>query len=334
MELSIIIPMFNAEQYLNDLFSTISNFDNRLVEIILVDDGSNDQTFNLCKEFQKGKKNIKVYHNDNHGVSFTRNFGISKSKGKYLMFVDADDLLLNKSENIILKAISNYKNADMIIFSKNFKNDCINRKNLIYSIIGISEQYKNCYLQTPWSKIYSRNFIEENNIKFDETIIHGEDALYNIECILKAKNIFTLSDSVYKYRICGSSATHNFNCYFLDSNICYLEKLKKLLESSDEFMKNEICECIKLSFQNSLYIFVGKLSKIDDFAVQNKVISDFYKKVEYLNLLKLKQSKHLDNKKKIVLYVVKYKLISIFEILIKILRHKKHNDPSYQLIEI
>ena len=124
MDVYIIIPLYNCEAYIEDCInSIIKQIDNK-VEIILIDDGSVDNTFEICKSFLSNS-NIKYFKNDNHGVSFSRNFGISKSSGKYIMFVDSDDLWDDSTYENIKKSLD--LNYDLICFgySKFFKNKIV-----------------------------------------------------------------------------------------------------------------------------------------------------------------------------------------------------------------
>ena len=115
MKLSIIVPIYNVELYLEECLQSLIIDDND-IEYILINDGSTDNSLEICKKFEK-QSNVKIYNNTNHGVSFTRNFGISKAKGKWVMFVDSDDLLVSKWNLKISKYFD--KKEDVLFFSSN-----------------------------------------------------------------------------------------------------------------------------------------------------------------------------------------------------------------------
>ena len=90
---SIVIPIYNAERYLNECLKSVKLQSYSKIEVILVNDGSNDKSKSICERMCLNDKRFKLYNNTNHGVSYSRNYGIKKSKGKYLCFVDADDII-------------------------------------------------------------------------------------------------------------------------------------------------------------------------------------------------------------------------------------------------
>ena len=91
--ISIIVPVYNSEKYLEKCISSILNQTYKNIEIIIVDDGSKDKSVEICDNFSKNNKNIKVFHKKNEGVSIARNYGISKAKGDYILFIDSDDTI-------------------------------------------------------------------------------------------------------------------------------------------------------------------------------------------------------------------------------------------------
>ena len=115
IKLSIIIPVYNAEKYLEQCLTSIYNEYNDAIEVILIDDGSTDGSSRIYNNFRD--KNLKIYKNTNHGVSYSRNYALTKAKGKYIMFIDADDYLKEKWFDKIHSYLDSQK--DLIIFSKN-----------------------------------------------------------------------------------------------------------------------------------------------------------------------------------------------------------------------
>ena len=113
---SVIIPVYNMEEYLHNciksiLRQTYSNF-----EILLIDDGSTDQSKSLCINWEKRDNRIRFFYHDNHGVSYTRNRGLKESRGEYIIFIDADDIVFEKYIEMMLKPYENY-NIDLSMLS-------------------------------------------------------------------------------------------------------------------------------------------------------------------------------------------------------------------------
>ena len=102
--LSIIVPVYNSEKYLKECLNSIVS-DNHLIEIILVDDGSTDQSATICDEYAKKVDNIRVFHLTNKGVSAARNFGIKHSNGQWIWFIDSDDFIAINAIKVIIKNI-------------------------------------------------------------------------------------------------------------------------------------------------------------------------------------------------------------------------------------
>ena len=136
MKLSIIIPVYNAEKYLDKCMKSIFDNIENSFEVILINDGSKDNSLKIIKELMKKYKNIELIDNSNNGVSYSRNLGIKKAKGNYIMFVDADDeLKKNWFDRINSYMTENY---DIVYFSKyNLKS---NKNDLLKYIVGYNKE--------------------------------------------------------------------------------------------------------------------------------------------------------------------------------------------------
>lgn len=257
-KLSIIIPVYNAEQFIDDCLKSIIPELNSETEVLLLDDGSKDSSFEKCRRYEQ--QNIRVFHHDNHGVSYTRNRGISESTGKYVMFVDADDVLLKGWQKVISSVID--KNFDIVYFSGKLDQKDKNKKAIVDGLFGIKKENALTTMASPCSKIFNKNFLNINHIAFDGNLINGEDALFNLEAIIKCGNFEFVAQSLYKYRIHNSSSTKTFNPRFYKSNLLFLQKAEKLMSESEQFVKNEIDYTINFSFSYSVYLYLFLISGI------------------------------------------------------------------------
>lgn len=212
---SIIIPIYNTpEDCLVDCFSSIKAQDTtEAYEVILVDDGSEQDTAIFCDEYVKGLSNWYVVHQDNRGLAGARNTGINQSRGEYLVFVDSDD----KLDKTLLKKISSKVNklkSDVVYYSFTFWQDfgqksqwehTMNLANIpsreTFTVKDIAEHSR--FLTFPISACTAcvrRDFLKESNIKFDSDLIRCEDYPYSIKVITKARKISYISEGLYFYR--------------------------------------------------------------------------------------------------------------------------------------
>lgn len=275
MRLSIIIPVYNGEKYvLNCLESILSNNSDDF-EVIVINDGSNDRTKQIIESISDNR--IKLFNNNNHGVSYSRNYGLRKASGEYIMFVDVDDLLCENWNNIVLKNIK----GDFSIFSNN--NLSTTKSILIRQICGVNND--GIILAAPFSKIYKNSLIRNHNIKFEEDIINGEDMLFNLKYIRIVDKINIVNKSFYKYRVNFGSATKSFNEKILQSDILFHKELDKIIE--DNYIKN-ILGC------NGLFTIIDRISYVKKYKEAkkwfDKIDLKFYDKYSNENLIKFERN--------------------------------------------
>jgi glycosyltransferase involved in cell wall biosynthesis len=217
--ISFIIPCYNAGNYLKYCIDSILNQDINDFEIILVNDGSTDNTLAICKKYSDKYKNINVVSISNSGVSTARNKGLNIASGKYVMFIDSDDLLAENSLKYVMKECDN--DRELIIFDilevdengfeikKNEifgEKDCTIPKEKIYK--EIISGYK---MNSVCNKVFKKSLISMYGLSFNFEIHYGEDLLFVMEYCTHISSANYLNRSVYCYRRNTSSATHIFN---------------------------------------------------------------------------------------------------------------------------
>lgn len=212
-QISVIVPVYNGEKYIEKCINMILNQTFKEFELILINDGSTDNSLNIMKRYALLDNRIKLIDKINSGVSETRNKGIELASSPYLMFIDCDDIFDDTWFESMYNAIQQ-KNTDLII--------CGHIDMLIYQNIKIKEYKvlidlektlsreefmdnivdfrKKGILDTLWNKIYKTNIIKENNIRFVSLEL-GEDTLFNLDYYGYIKNCFILNEAHYKYRI-------------------------------------------------------------------------------------------------------------------------------------
>lgn len=207
IDISIIVPIYNAENFIRRCIDSLINQTKKEIEIILINDGSTDNSEKIIKTYKDDR--IKYFKNKNQGIGKTRNFGIAKSTGKYIMFVDSDDYLeLDACEKLYNKIKED--NSDLVVCDF-YRVENENKEEVIindFNSTSLSEN-KNLLLDinlAPWNKLYSSNLIKKNNIKFTEDLKY-EDALFVVDSIRFSKRISKLNECLNNYVIHGNSET-------------------------------------------------------------------------------------------------------------------------------
>ena len=229
---SIIIPVYNTEKYIDECLTSLLNQTYSNFEIIIVDDGSNDSSYSICKKYQRKDNRIKLYKQKNSGVSSARNLGITKCNGEYILFVDSDDYLsYNALENIV-----KYTDNDTLIsfgYIKKYRN-----KEVIYkSVDKLYDNYNdileciflnsaiNGYLA---NKVFSAKIIKKNNLKLDTKIHYSEDLQFTLKYLSFGSKLLNVNLPLYYYRMRKSSASYN---YITNKNATILDSYKMLLNT-------------------------------------------------------------------------------------------------------
>lgn len=219
-KISVIVPVYNAEQFLQRCVSSILNQSYINIELILVDDGSDDHSGEICDAFAQQDNRVEVVHQFNVGVSSARNRGLELAKGDYLLFVDSDDALATDAcERLV--AVLNDGEKDCIIFgllqdsgsiwasSKriDYYSQAELRKDFVYLL---NEEL----LSSPVNKLYKCSLIHTG---FDEHISFGEDLLFNISYIKACERVCVITDLLYLHNNLNiSSLTHTFKINRID----------------------------------------------------------------------------------------------------------------------
>ena len=255
-EISVIIPVYNAEEYLKEcldsiLIQTFANF-----ELILVDDGSKDSSLKILEEYKNLDKRIHLIYQKNYGAAIARNKGMQQAKGKYLLFLDADDLF---DPEMFQKMYKKIKETDAEVLICRF--DVLNTQTLQTEIVDwdLKEKllpplaifsYKDCpsYIlnitsTNAWNKLFKREFIQKNNIYF-QNISNTNDALFTMKALILAQRITVLPERLIHYRSgnkfsISANREKNWN-----SSITFLTELKNFLQ------KNNLYPTLENSFFN------------------------------------------------------------------------------------
>lgn len=247
MLFSVIIPVYNVEKYLTQcLDSIVGQCGNEEdIEILLIDDGSTDRSGRLCDDYSKRFHNIKVYHNSNHGLLYSRRFGLSKSSGEYIINCDSDDYFQSDMIAVLKNAISCMP-SDILLFNMNTEKEgklqamtehifesqgqnmfYVDMKQVLEKFVSSTDIVSLC------TKVYKRKCA--NPVADYSEYIHvrnGEDTLQSVEIFTNAQSAVYIDKALYNYRI-GSGMTSCFDETYFSS----FEKTFKLMKCANEQWK-------------------------------------------------------------------------------------------------
>lgn len=253
---SIIVPCYNVEKYLNQCVESLCGQTLEDIEIILVDDGSPDNSGKICDEWANKDSRITVIHKPNGGVSAARNDGLKIAKGEYVLFCDSDDwMALDALEKLYTAGVS--ENADVVIgdyyqvysnktilASFHNKQFCTSDKVFIKDLIRYNFSRKYCPLPnrkipsfgygSPWNKAVRRDLLLKENIQFDVTVkgIY-DDLLYSAYVLATASKVCYIKSPIYYYRILQTSITRTYKANLLEINQAIFHAWEVFLERYD-----------------------------------------------------------------------------------------------------
>lgn len=231
MKVSVIVPMYNSENTINRCIKSIQNQSYSNIEIIIINDGSTDNSMSIVNEIADSDRRIKLYNIRNKGVSHARNYGLESSTGDFVLFIDSDDYIdektieslchvINKTdvEIVLFDSVLETDKGDILKYTnKNIlpsfqmNNNQIRKKivswmygnisnNNIYNDLNTSDVNLDCY-NAPWGAIYKKELLQD--IKFKENLDIYEDLIFNIEVFLKCKSLIYIKNTLYHY-VCNS----------------------------------------------------------------------------------------------------------------------------------
>lgn len=327
--ISFIVPVYNTEKYIEKCIESIISSGIKDFEIIIINDGSTDNSFNICKLLKKKYEDIITLINQrNQGVSKARNKGLDIAKGDWIIFVDSDDYIftgslssikLNDEVQLYLFEYSNDKDIDEevandIIEYKDKENEVL--IDCIFNAKSILKERK-ANVVTPWAKIYKKSVIDNNNLRFIEELPIGEDMLFNLNYISKCSYSIYITRTIYHVEERVESASRKFNPNKLEHDKIFNNYLKKALLSNNNYKDKmyiyydnvivSYTECLFISLELNL----TKQEVINQFSKVRKSINDkdvlkgssnsigWYRKIMFYLLCKEKYSLLLSICKKI-----------------------------------
>lgn len=248
IKVSVVVPIYNAEKYLEQCLDSIVKQTLKEIEVILIDDGSTDESESICKSFLDDDR-VHYYYKENEGLAAARDDGIVLAKGEYIGFVDADDWLepnmyekmyeaakTNNSDVVFCNCI---QNEDGHRFIPEMRSGAYDRKEIVNEVLPRTLAYidkhgrKRAIRWCNWLRIYRMQFLKENNIRFDRRLRRSQDLQLTYESMLYAQNFYYLGDDyLYHNRVVEDSLSRGYtkNMWTL-----YTYLIERLYQSTNDF---------------------------------------------------------------------------------------------------
>ena len=327
---SIIIPFYNAEKYIDRCVSSILNQTYKNIEAVFVSDGSNDNSISKVNKYKN--ETIKIYSIDKSGVSVARNFGIDKANGKYITFMDVDDELTDNFVEKLVETIGREKTDIVLCNYLEIYSDGKSKENLLpwketkFNSKEIKEKLianmiyseKNEYHidGLVWRMITTKKLIVDNNIRFVKGIKVAEDMLFTIQLYNRANSIYFLNDCLYKYYKSKNSSMNKYYENFFEEQLIYHKEFVSILK------KEKLYEANKSRYlKNRLKMYTISIS--NEIRNKNGSIKEKYKRIKYIRTKYLEDGERYEKlnipiEYKISLILLRYNFIIILLIIYSI----------------
>ncbi len=272
MVFSVILPIYNVEKYLRECVDSILSQTFTDFELILVDDGSTDNSGGICDEYQLADSRVKVIHKKNGGLSDARNFGTDKASGEYILYIDSDDYVI--SNDFFQKIYENLNDCDLLFYKhQKFFDGQSELQPCQYSYANVLDEDDyvtkiakliegDAFYGMAWIKAFKRSIVVDNQIAFEVGLL-GEDMEWNYHLITNANSLALLDQPFIAYRQRENSITSSIKLKNLTDFIYILEKWSKKVSETikDEKFKNTLFASMAKYYSNLLITYNRVASK-------------------------------------------------------------------------
>ena len=329
-KISIIIPVYNVEQYIKNCLESVINqtYDNW--EIILIDDGSTDNSKAIYENIAIKNDKIKIFKQTNKGVSAARNLGIEKAQGDYIVFLDADDWIEKKFLERMLEVIEN-EDADIVQCNFYYANNRSNieRKHIrpSYSIRNNMDelQLDTLYreydekknhksvgaMRGVWGKIFKSNLIKK--IRFNENIDVFEDGIFVLNALQNSKKVVLIDEYYYYYWMTENSSNSKYKPSFTNTTIKIFQSISDFIDKNQksnefkEYFNIMVFEMISTTIDKDIFNIHSKYSKKEKIIQLKKFIEQYFCNTAIINL----NTKFLNKNQKLLYRLLKIKCYTV-----------------------
>lgn len=256
---SVIVAVYNAEKTLPRLLDSLKAQTMQVFEVLLIDDGSKDDSGAICDRYSETDSRVKVFHKQNEGIGATRQFGIEHATGEFTIHTDADDWVEpDYLEQLYNAAVSS--GADMVVCD--FWRLCFNRTNYMkqepesFDTGILIQELLGRLANSPWNKLLRRSFYMDRNIRYTDGLNYGEDQLFNLQMIKAGASVAYLPKALYHYDmdVNPASAVQGFTIAKINHREKFISELKILLPSGYEtFIDNKHLEVAYMAIMSGEY---------------------------------------------------------------------------------
>lgn len=278
IKVSIVIPVYNSEKYISRCLESVINQSYKNIEILTINDGSSDNSLKILKNYEKKYKNIRAIDKQNEGVAKTRNLGISKATGDYIMFIDNDDYI---DENYVEKYIHEIDDGAYDIIMGGYRRINDTNKVLFCETLP-NTKWSKYIIMAPWAKLYKREFLIKNNIVFLSYEI-GEDVYFNLLAYSKNPKIKIINYIGYNWFF-NTKSVSNTTQKGLNKDIDITYLLDNINNNYKNKSDNELLNYFYFRYYIWYLLFSGKNSTSKDFMC------------EYMKIKKWMSKNNINNK--------------------------------------
>lgn len=328
--LSIIIPIYNREKTVGRIIDGILSVKSKKFELILVNDGSTDNSENICNEYTKKDERVILINKENGGVSSARNCGIDNANGKYLYFCDSDDDVITETLENALEIIKE-RDEELFIFDYqyNFLNEnrvqkssfklpsdkVLNKKDIVNFIINPLITKSGTDFANVWNKFFSLKVVKENNIRFEEKVFKGEDWRFLLDYLDVIESAVYVPEIIYIYNIDGSQVGSKYKR--LPGIHLFGSKKRKLILS--EKYKIDFSREKRISqYRDIISDVVFSVKNGCDKKELRKMLNDEFAKLSAKEVLKVKKEERLNfgitKRCRLYAFCVKHKMVWLIKL--------------------
>ena len=337
-KISIIVPVYNVEKYIERCLNSLVNQTMKDIEIIVVNDGTLDNSMDICERFAVLDDRIKLFNKENEGLGLARNYGLERATGEFICFVDSDDYVtydmcdllyraaIEHGADIVYGGVYYDDNNNTIIGMNHVKETKIWRgenevRSLLLDFIATKPEIKNDTIMevSVWKAIFRRSIFEQNDIRFvSERVFISEDVIFDIDYLSKSQCIVAIPNCVYYYCVNQDSLSKTFRTdRFTKVKELYNEIVKKLqqLYKEDEFRLRTDRFLIARARTNAKKIIKHRkvIGRLETDEALLKIIEDS----DLQSVLKRYPIMNLPGKYAIVALLMKKKKVKLLKVLLK-----------------
>jgi glycosyltransferase involved in cell wall biosynthesis len=331
-KLSVIIPVYNNENYINGCLDSLKNLKNVDWECIVVDDGSTDNSALLAEKYSEKDKRIRVFRIKNDGVSAARNFGIENSIGDAVLFLDSDDWFLDNIADFISDAVESFEEKTLCVFSH--KRVYPDGKKILYNISRAEGDYKKKVksmtlytqeLNRCWGILFGIKTIEENNVRFIEGMKVAEDTCFVLDYLKYAKDIKIINKPLIAYRMNDSGAMSRTDINTIKDSKKSFYKRKELFDELGINLSKEEFGVMCNFYFSDIVGYISTECAFSSYKNARKVIEDIFTSEYGKTLLEGINESQFSTAKRFLVFALKNKRYHISYSLMKFFGKRNSN---------